>query len=92
MLSDLKPVRISGIKIEEIGKEAVLYSSSQKSIHVLNPTARLIWELCDGDHTLSDIEKEIRRRFAVPEDLDVMGDIRRTLAVFAEKEILEQNA
>jgi hypothetical protein len=92
MLSDLKPVRISGIKIEEIGKEAVLYSSNQKSIHVLNPTARLIWELCDGQHTPEDIEKEIRRRFAVSEGFDVMGDIRRTLAVFADKEILEQNA
>lgn len=92
MQSDLKPVRKSEIKIEEIGKEAVLYSSNQKSIHVLNPTARLIWELCDGEHSLEDIEREIRQRFAVPEDLDVMGDIRRTLAVFTEKEILVQGA
>ena len=91
MLSDIKPVRKSGIKIEEIGKEAVLYSSNQKSIHVLNPTARLIWNLCDGEHTLEDIEMEIRRSFAVSEEFDVMGDIRRTLAVFAEKEILEQS-
>ncbi len=87
----MRPKRKSGFVAESIGNEVVLYSSDQRAIHVLNSTAQVIWDLCDGDHTLSDIEQEIRRRFAVPEGQDVAGDIRRTMAVFAEKQLLDQN-
>jgi hypothetical protein len=90
MPEDIKPLGKANIKVEDIGKEAVLYSSDQKAIHVLNPTARLIWELCDGDHTIGQMEQEIRRRFAVPDGHDVGADIQRTLEVFAAKDILEK--
>ena len=90
MSSGQKPTRKSGLRNENIGNEAVLYNSDQKAIHVLNSTAQVIWELCDGDHTLEDIEQEIRKRFTVPEGYDVISDVRQTLAIFAEKDILEQ--
>ena len=41
------PVRKSGITVKDIGGEILLHSSDDKAIHVLNPTAQLIWELCD---------------------------------------------
>ena len=84
-------MRKAHLKIENIGNEAVLYNSNQKAIHVLNTTAQVIWELCDGNHTSEDIEREIRERFAVPEGYDVGGDVRQTLAIFSEKGILEQS-
>lgn len=85
-----KPIRKSGFKVESIGNELVLYNSHQKAVHVLNTTAQVIWELCDGSHTLEEIEQEIKKRFAVPEGYDLIGDIRQTLTTFTEKGILEQ--
>jgi len=89
MMNLATPLRKADVKIERIGKEVVLYNSDQKAIHVLNPTAHAIWELCDGSHTVEDIERELKRSFSVPEGTDLIGDIRATIATFAEKNILE---
>ncbi len=80
-----KPVRKEGIFIQDIGRETLLYSDKEKLIHVLNPTAKLIWELCDGIHTVEDMERAIRESFSLSREHDVMGDIQRTLDVFARK-------
>jgi hypothetical protein len=80
-----KPVRKEGIFIQDIGRETLLYSDKEKLIHVLNPTAKLIWELCDGMHTVEDMERTIRESFSLSREHDVMGDIQRTLGVFARK-------
>jgi len=45
-----KPLRKSDILVQELGEQTVLYRTKGKAIHVLNPTARLIWGLCDGQH------------------------------------------
>ncbi|MHB8647718.1 MAG: PqqD family protein [Thermomicrobiales bacterium] len=41
----------------------VLYHSCLHQIMTLNPTAALIWECCDGAHTLAMIEREVRDVF-----------------------------
>ena len=85
-----KPVHKNGITAKDIGGETMLYSADAKAIHVLNPTARLIWELCNGEHTLGEIERAIRAGFSVPEEHDVAGDIQHTLELLASKGLLEQ--
>ncbi|MDN3514522.1 MAG: PqqD family peptide modification chaperone [Candidatus Brocadia sp.] len=83
-----KPVRKQGIIIQEIGHETLLYDAQGKTVHVLNPTAKLIWQLCDGAHTAEDMEQTIRSKFSVASDHDVSADIQRTLAVFVDKGVL----
>jgi hypothetical protein len=58
------------------------------AVHALNPTARLIWDLCDGNHTLADIEAALRDAFEVPAGTDLTTDILRTLEVFQRKGLL----
>ncbi len=84
-----KPNRKTDIMAKEIGSETLLYSAEQKSIHVLNPTARLIWEMCDGAHDVTDMVEELSSYFNVTDGQDLHGDIERTLAVFAEKGLLQ---
>jgi hypothetical protein len=40
-------------------------------MHILNPTARRIWELCDGEHSVEDMAQAIRGSFSVPDAYDV---------------------
>ena len=82
------PLRNPDITLQDIGNEVVLYSATADAVHVLNPTAKLIWELCDGQHTLVDIEQALQTHFAIPADRDVMADIRQTLATFNQKGLL----
>lgn len=86
----MKPVRKPGITARNIGGETLLYSAEEEAIHVLNPTAQLIWELCDGEHTIASMEQAIRANFSVAGERDVVGDIRRTLEIFAAKGLITE--
>ena len=88
-MSEKRPIRKSGITAKNIGSETLLYGAGDKAIHVLNPTAHLVWELCDGAHTVADMERAVRERFAVPEGRDLRADIEQTLQVFAAKGLLD---
>lgn len=88
-MNTAKPVRKSGIIVQDMGEETLLYSAEGKAIHVLNPTAKRIWELCDGEHTSEDMAQALRASFAIAAEHDVMGDIRKTLEVFADKGLLQ---
>jgi hypothetical protein len=87
-----KAIRKPGILIQDLGGEMLLYSAEEKVMHILNPTARRIWELCNGEQSVEAMEQAIRASFSVPDGHDVVGDIRRTLEVFAGKGLLKQNS
>ena len=90
-MTTAKPTRKSEITIKDIGGETLLYGDDQKILHVLNATAKLIWDLCDGQHSLAEIEQTLRLNFSVPADHDVMVDIEKTLEIFASKGLLHNN-
>jgi hypothetical protein len=83
-----KPQQRPNIMANDLGEQMALYSVEGKAVHVLNPTAHLIWDLCDGEHSLEDIEAAIRSSFSVPEDRDVQADIRRTIKELSDKGLL----
>ena len=84
-----KPLRRQGILSKGLGNEIVIYDKDGKTIHVLNCTAHTIWELCDGSHTLPEMEQIIRARFAIPDGKDdVAADIQCVLTEFAKKGLI----
>jgi len=85
-----RPVRRPGIVAQDMGRETLLYSAEGKAIHVLNPTAQCIWELCDGEHSAEDMERALRASFSIAAEHDVSGDVQRTLEVFAAKGLLQE--
>jgi hypothetical protein len=38
-----------------------------RAVYVLNPTAWVIWELCDGGHSADEVVAGLARRYRVPE-------------------------
>jgi hypothetical protein len=90
IVNTAKPVRKQGLIVQDIGRETLLYSAEGKVIHVLNPTAKLIWELCDGTHTTEDMEREVRASFSTSKEHNVVEDIKRTLDLFVSKGIIDK--
>ncbi|MCC7210599.1 MAG: PqqD family protein [Candidatus Brocadia sp.] len=88
-IKSVKPLRKPDIAIHHVDNEAILYRNGERTLHVLNPTARLVWELCDGTHTVEDMERSIRASFSVADGCDVARDIRQTIDDFARKGVLE---
>ena len=88
-MDEYKPLQKSNLIIKDLGDEFLIYSAEHKELHVINPTARLIWDMCDGNHTINDIKTEIQTRFAIPPDRDIISDIHSTLDTFCKKGLIE---
>ena len=85
-----KPIRKADIVGRDIGGETLLCGAGDEAVHILNPTAKTIWDLCDGQHTLHDMEQTIRTQFILSDDRRVCEDVERTLQTFAAKGLLQE--
>jgi len=77
--------------VERAGREVLIYSSADPAggaIHALNPTAAVIWDLCDGAHSLAEMERAVRLAFAVPAERDLAADVRAAIETFQNKGLL----
>ena len=58
------PQRNQDVELREIGAQSVLVAPSGDTF-ALNPTARAIWELCDGTTTVDELAVAISEVFAI---------------------------
>lgn len=86
-----QPKQQAGLVAERSGREIVIYRAGAPggTIFSLNPTAALVWDLCDGAHTLDDIELAVRGSFAVAAQHPVAADVAETVASFRAHGLLE---
>ena len=82
-----KPSKQKNLMCREIEGEVVIYNSETDSIHALNSTAVIIWELCDGKHDLSEIMKRITDRFEV-EERTVWKDVCKVISELEELKLV----
>jgi len=83
-----RPLKREDIVCRDMGTETLLYDARAEAIHLLNPTALLIWNLCDGNHSLRDVDKELRAAFSLAAEHDVLADIQQTVDTFAKNNLL----
>jgi hypothetical protein len=54
-MTDLVLMPVADIKVESIDGELLLYHPRQTRAIYLNPTAAIIWSLCDGQRRVGEI-------------------------------------
>jgi hypothetical protein len=72
----------SDVICKSAGGEMLLYDPTADSVHVLNSTALIVWELCDGQHSPAEMEAILRGRFSGTAERDLAGDVKTVLALF----------
>jgi hypothetical protein len=72
------PVRRTDVVLVDDGERSMLVAPDQDGTHVLNPTARAIWELCDGVTLPAEMVAAICEVFAVTPER-AAADVDRTL-------------
>jgi hypothetical protein len=72
------PRRRTDVVLVEDGRDSVLIVADQDATHVLNPTARAIWELCDGLTQPQEMIDAICEVFAVSPET-ARADVERAL-------------
>jgi hypothetical protein len=73
-----------------IGDDIVVISDDGLATHVLNKTAALIWELCDGTNGIDEIAARLTERFDVSEE-EVKADVQEIIDKLLKLEILKKN-
>ncbi len=60
------PRKSDGLEIDQVEDGFVVYQQDRARVHYLNPTAKLILELCDGTLTSAQIAALIEEAFSLP--------------------------
>lgn len=55
------------LEVTQVPDGYVVYDEKNDRVHYLNPTAALIYELCDGSRSVSDIKAFIRDAYDLAE-------------------------
>jgi hypothetical protein len=83
-----KPRRREGIEAHSVLDELVLYVPGQELGVSLNPSARAVWELCDGQRTLAEISQELGQDVGCPGD-DLLADVEAAVRQLSELGLVE---
>jgi hypothetical protein len=67
-LLDVVPVPVADVKVEAIEGELLLYHPQQTKAIYLNPSAAVIWSLCDGRRRIGEIVKLIAENYPEAKD------------------------
>jgi hypothetical protein len=65
--STLRPTRSEGLEVSEVADGLVVYQAAPEQVHYLNNTSAVVFELCDGDHSLQEIADTVRDVFSLSE-------------------------
>ena len=84
------PLQKQGVNAHAAGEEWFLHDGDQGNVHVVNATAKFIWDLCSGTNTLADIESAVRASYAVDAEDDIRGMVEKILAEFAALGVLAE--
>ncbi len=91
----MKPIDVSTIPekapsfhLEEIDEKIVLQGTGNGRSIILNESAALIWQLCDGTVTVRGLIEKLEAYF--PEATEqIGGDVHRALHVFGENKAIK---
>ena len=81
------PIKRADITESKVEDDLVLFDPRTDAAHVLNPTAALVWWLCDGSRKEAEIVNELESLFeTVPAAL--AADVAKSLSDFASVGII----
>jgi hypothetical protein len=65
-MPQVKPRARDDLTVVELDGEAVIYDEESHDLHHLNPTATIVFGLCDGTSTMKEMSVDIAEAFEVP--------------------------
>ena len=83
-----KPRQKPDFRLEEIDGELLLYHPTNTTIMYCNPSASVIWQLCDGERTVEEIAIVLAAAFE--QNLEtITTDVESTLDLFCKHKAIE---
>jgi hypothetical protein len=73
---------------KKVGPDLMLYDLGEDAVHILNPAARMIYDLHRQGVAVEAIAAALRDAFRVPADQALEEDVRRALQTMASRGVL----
>lgn len=83
-----KPKKRHDIVAQELGDEGMLYDPVHEKVHQLNHTGYVIWKLCDGINTLTEMMEKMHSLFPHTSESTIRADIELAIKDFGQKNLL----
>jgi PqqD family protein of HPr-rel-A system len=84
----VKPKARADLAVEELDGEAVIFDEESGDLHHLNPTATVVFGLCDGSATMRDLSADLSGVFGVPLE-EIEAQVRTLVRQFRKANLLE---
>ncbi len=83
-----RPRRREGVLDIDMGDGFILFDESSSLVHHLNPSATLIWQLCDGTGTVADLAGDIAAEYGLDEPT-IRSQVAEVIAEFDALELVQ---
>ena len=77
-----------GLATKVVAEEVVILDRASGTVHRLNATASVIWNLCDGKNSLDDIAAGLAAAFRRSPN-EVLADVQQTIADLKKLNLLD---
>ena len=84
----MKPKVRDDLTVVELDGEAVIYDEETGELHHLNPSATIVFGLCDGTQTSEELSGEISAAFDLPVD-ETTAQVRELVAQLGDVGLLQ---
>jgi PqqD family protein of HPr-rel-A system len=88
---DFRPGKAAEVLELDMGDGVILYNHDSRLVHHLNPSAALLWRLCDGEATVKELAGEIAGEYGL-EPHKVLEEISAVIAEFHALNLVEDEA
>lgn len=65
---DYRPRKRADVLELDMGDGFILYNHDSSLVHHLNPTAAIVWQLCEGEASVRQLSEEIALEYGVTVD------------------------
>jgi PqqD family protein of HPr-rel-A system len=85
---DYLPGKAAEVLELDMGDGVILYNHDSSLVHHLNPSAALLWKLCDGEATVKELAGEIAEEYGLVPDV-VLEEISGVIAEFDALDLVQ---
>jgi PqqD family protein of HPr-rel-A system len=83
--AEYRPAKVADVLELDMGDGLILFNHDSSLVHHLNPSAALVWQLCDGEASVGQLAEEIAEEYELEED----GVFDQVASVIAEFDALD---
>ena len=84
-----KRVEIDALNSCEVESDLLIYTAERSALFSLNPSARAVWDLCDGRRTEAEICRLLAQDLGLAE-ADLAPDVTHALVQLAEANLIHE--